>query len=189
MDIGFIRGPKNLAAVLARTEEAAPKVIESRHQGYVCYLLIIDNTLRYTWPFSMKSKSVPLPLIKIFLETHGNDKCTNHWIRTDGEGSLAICCMLHSSQRAGQHAGEDCDRFVVTKWSCGTPPPDIRSNGLVSSLLIIPSNHILGGRAGISCQLYQQQTLSLKSGRPVYPTRLGQENAQMLNTYVLLGHM
>ena len=88
MDIGFIRGPKNLAAVLARTEEAAPKVIESR-QGYVCYLLIIDNKSRYTWPFPMKSKSVPLALIKTFLETHGNHKCGNRRIRTDGEGSLA----------------------------------------------------------------------------------------------------
>ena len=88
MDIGFIRGPRNLAAVLARTEDAAPKVIESR-QGYVCYLLIIDNKSRYTWPFPMKSKSVPLALIKTFLETHGNHKCVNRRVRTDGEGSLA----------------------------------------------------------------------------------------------------
>ena len=29
MDLGFIRGPANLAAVLDRTEEAQPKVIES----------------------------------------------------------------------------------------------------------------------------------------------------------------
>ena len=88
MDIGFIRGPKNLAAVLARTEDSAPKVIESR-QGYVCYLLVIDNKSRYTWPFPMKSKSLPLALIKTFLETHGNHMCHNRRVRTDGEGSLA----------------------------------------------------------------------------------------------------
>ena len=88
MDIGFIRGPKNVAAVVARTEEAALKVIESR-QGYVCYLLIIDNKSRYTWPFPLKSKSIPLDLIKTFLQTHGNHNCINRRIRTDGEGSLA----------------------------------------------------------------------------------------------------
>ena len=88
MDIGFIRGPSNLVAVLARTEDAAPKVIESR-QGYVCYLLIIDNKSRYVWVFPMKSKSVPLTLLKTFLTIHGNHNSINRRIRTDGEGSLA----------------------------------------------------------------------------------------------------
>ena len=61
MDIGLIQGPSNLAAVLARTEKATPKVIESR-QGYVCYYLLnIDSKTRYTWTFPLKSKSVPLP--------------------------------------------------------------------------------------------------------------------------------
>ena len=57
MDIGFIRGPSNLAAVLARTEEAQPKVIESR-QGYTCYLLVIETKSRYMWTFPLKSKSL-----------------------------------------------------------------------------------------------------------------------------------
>ena len=60
MDIGFFRGPANLQAVLERTEEAQPKLIESR-QGYVCYLLIVDAKSRYVWAFPMKSKAVPPP--------------------------------------------------------------------------------------------------------------------------------
>ena len=88
MDIGFIRGPMNLEEVLARTEDSATKVIESR-QGYVCYLLIVDRKTRYMWPFPLKSKSVPPDLIKTFLTTHGHPTSPNRRIRTDGEGSLA----------------------------------------------------------------------------------------------------
>jgi hypothetical protein len=57
--------------------------------SYVCYLLIIDNKSRYVWVFPLKSKSVPLTLVQTFLTTHGNHKCVNRHIRTDGEGSLA----------------------------------------------------------------------------------------------------
>ena len=39
MDIGFVWGPANPTEVLARAQDAEPKVIESC-QGYVCYLLI-----------------------------------------------------------------------------------------------------------------------------------------------------
>ena len=95
MDIGFIRGPANLPEVLARTQDAEPKVIESR-QGYVCYLLIIDSKTRYGWPFPMKSKSVPPTLIRTFLTTHGNPTATHRRIRTDGEGSLAESTAFRS---------------------------------------------------------------------------------------------
>ena len=88
MDIGFIRGPANLAAVLARTEDAQPKIIESR-QGYVCYFLIVDFKTRYAWVFPMKSKAVPPTLIKKFLVIHGNVTAPLSTVRTDGEGSLA----------------------------------------------------------------------------------------------------
>ena len=83
MDIGLIRGPGNLAAVLAPTEDSAPKVIESR-QGLFCYLLIDDNKAQYTWVFPLNSKSLPLPFVKIFLETHGNRTCADRRIRSDG---------------------------------------------------------------------------------------------------------
>ena len=51
--------------------------------------MIIDSKSRYTWPFALKSKSVPLKLIKTFFETHGNHTTPNRRVRTDGEGSLA----------------------------------------------------------------------------------------------------
>ena len=98
MDIGFIRGPENLANVLTRREDADTKVIESRN-GYVCYLLIVDRKTRYMWPFPLKSKSVPPDLLRTFLTIHGHPTCPNKRIRTDGEGSLAesqICRNLIS---------------------------------------------------------------------------------------------
>ena len=45
MDIGFIRGPSNLQAVVDRKEEAQSKVIASRHI-FVCYLLAMDRKSR-----------------------------------------------------------------------------------------------------------------------------------------------
>jgi hypothetical protein len=88
MDIGFIRGPLNLDNVLARTEDADTKIIESRN-GFVCYLLIVDRKTRYMRPFPLKSKSVPLELLWTFLTIHGHPTCHNKCIRTDGEGSIA----------------------------------------------------------------------------------------------------
>ena len=44
----------NLESVLASTENADTKAIESR-KGYVCYLLIVDRKSRYMWPFILKS--------------------------------------------------------------------------------------------------------------------------------------
>ena len=88
MDIGFIRGPTNLQAVLDRVADVESKVIESRN-GFVCYLLIVDRKSRYMWPFPLKSKSVPSDLIKTFLTTHGHPTCSNRIIKSDGEGSIA----------------------------------------------------------------------------------------------------
>ena len=88
MDIGFFRGPSNLAAVVDRQEDPQLKIIESR-QGYVCYLLIIDRKTRKVWIFPLKSRSVPITLISMFLQLHGNRTPQRRWIRTDGEGALA----------------------------------------------------------------------------------------------------
>ena len=88
MDIGFFRGPSNLDAVVDRKADAQLKIIESR-QGYVCYLLIIDRKTRKVWVFPLKSRSVPITLISMFLQLHGNRTPQRRWIRTDGEGALA----------------------------------------------------------------------------------------------------
>ena len=91
----FIRGPLNLDNVLARTEDADTKIIESRN-GFVCYLLIVDRKTRYMWPFPLKSKSVPLELLRTFLTIHGHLTCHNKCIRTDGEGSIAESQQCHN---------------------------------------------------------------------------------------------
>ena len=88
MDLGFMRGPENLQAVVARTEDARPKIIHSR-QGYTCYLLIMDRKLRYMWAFPLKSRAVSTNLMSIFLQTHGNSTASPRIVRTGGEGSLA----------------------------------------------------------------------------------------------------
>jgi hypothetical protein len=46
MDLGFIRGPKNLQEVLQ--EGAVPKdTVPKSHVGFSSYLLIIDTATRY----------------------------------------------------------------------------------------------------------------------------------------------
>ena len=96
IDIGFFRGPENLADVVDRKAEPSMKVIESR-QGYVCYLLIIDRKTRKVWIFPLKSRAVPMPLICTFLRIHGNhEQNLPRWIRTDGEGALAHSALFRS---------------------------------------------------------------------------------------------
>ena len=94
MDIGFIRGPTNLEAVVDRREEAHTKLIDSR-QGYSCYLLIIDRRSRYLWAFPLKTKSVQPTLIDTFLTIHGyKGPAPDKVIRSDGEGSLAASAQF-----------------------------------------------------------------------------------------------
>ena len=88
MDIGFLRGPSNLQAVVDRQEEPQSKVIHSRH-NYVCYLLVIDRKSQYMWAFPLQSRSVPTDLMVTFLNVHGNATATPRTVRTDGEDSLA----------------------------------------------------------------------------------------------------
>ena len=90
IDIGFFRGPQNLQEVYDRAADPQPKLIESR-QGFVCYLLILDRVTRYIWIFPLRSKSVSLALIDLFLRTHGlqTTGAGTKVLRTDGEGSLA----------------------------------------------------------------------------------------------------
>ena len=82
MDIGFFRGPANLQEVLARTQDAQPKIIESR-QGYVCYLLIVDAKSRYVWAFPMKSKAVP-PHFDSQIFTHPRACKCDDWHNSNG---------------------------------------------------------------------------------------------------------
>jgi hypothetical protein len=73
MDIGFIRGPKNLKEVI--TAGAMPKdTVIASHDGYTLYLLIIDAATRYIWMFLLKQRTAPIALLKQFLAKHGYPK-------------------------------------------------------------------------------------------------------------------
>ncbi len=62
MDLGFIRGPKNLQDVLQ--DGAVPKeTVLKSHDGFSSYLLIIDAATRYIWVFLLKSKDPPIAII------------------------------------------------------------------------------------------------------------------------------
>jgi hypothetical protein len=70
MDLGFIRGPKNLQDVLQ--DGAVPKeTVLKSHDGFSSYLLIIDAATRYIWVFLLKSKDPPIAIIDQFLTKHG----------------------------------------------------------------------------------------------------------------------
>ena len=58
------------------------------HEGYSCYLLIIDLYTRYIWIFMSKNKHPPLQTVRQFLRTYG---LTNgvRIIRTDQGGELS----------------------------------------------------------------------------------------------------
>ena len=76
MDYGFMRGAQD-----TRTN------IRS-HEGYNCYLLIVDFYTRYTWVFLSKNKAPPVRILTTFLNTYGN-KSGPRIIRTDQGGELA----------------------------------------------------------------------------------------------------
>jgi hypothetical protein len=70
MDLGFIRGPKNLQEVLHDGATPQETIIKS-HDGFSSYLLIIDAAAKYIWVFLLKSKDPPIALVDQFLNKHG----------------------------------------------------------------------------------------------------------------------
>ena len=42
------------------------------HDGYKCYLLIVDIFIRYLWVFPSKNKHPPIKVTKQFLRTYRN---------------------------------------------------------------------------------------------------------------------
>ena len=75
MDFGFMAGKLD------------NKIIRS-HEGYNCYLLIIDYHTRYIWVFLSRNKVPPIRTISQFLRTYGNtDGVRIIW--TDQGGELA----------------------------------------------------------------------------------------------------
>jgi hypothetical protein len=70
MDLGFIRGPKNLQEVLHNGATPKETIIKS-HDGFSSYLLIDDAATRYIWTFLLKGKDPPIAIIEQFLNKHG----------------------------------------------------------------------------------------------------------------------
>lgn len=97
MDFGFVRGPKNLQALLNKRHMAEHKVrhakshhpIKTSHDGYSSYLLITNAASRHTWIFLTKTKEPPIVTLEVFLTQHGLKKDIPKFIRTDQGGELA----------------------------------------------------------------------------------------------------
>ena len=65
------------------------------HDGYNCYLLIVDLFTRYLWIFLSKNKHPPLQTVKQFLRTYGLKKGVRI-IRTDQGGELARSTLFRN---------------------------------------------------------------------------------------------
>jgi hypothetical protein len=77
MVFGFMRAS---ASNYKRRDKRKDWVVFS-YDGFLPYLLIVDETSCFVWVFMTNSKSPPLDIIKEFLIQHGHDNggsvCTN----------------------------------------------------------------------------------------------------------------
>ena len=80
------------------------KLIKS-HDGYNCYLLIVDLFTRYVWIFLSKNKHPPLKTIKQFLRTYGL-KSGVRIIRTDQGGELSKSTMFRKTLQEAHYSIE-----------------------------------------------------------------------------------
>ena len=69
------------------------KQLIKSHDGYNCYLLVVDLFTRYIWIFLSKNKHPPLRTIKQFLRTYGLKQGVRI-IRTDQGGELSKSTMF-----------------------------------------------------------------------------------------------
>ncbi len=85
MDFGFICASSD---DYQRPNTRSDRIVDS-YDGYNSYLLIVDDKLYMTWVFLTKSKSPPLEIIRLFLQTFGRDKNVGGFIRCNQGGELA----------------------------------------------------------------------------------------------------
>jgi hypothetical protein len=95
MDIGFVRGPKNLKDLLGDTQVAPQATSQLSHHGYSSYLSIVDAASQFIFCFPLKLKSPPIDLIDKFLAKHGG-ATQQKVISTDPNG------LLHKSKSFAQ---------------------------------------------------------------------------------------
>jgi hypothetical protein len=85
MDFGFICASSDDYQCLNTSSDC---IVDS-YDGYNLYLLIVDDKSSMTWVFLTKSKSPPLEIIRLFLQTFGRDKNVGRFIRCDQGRELA----------------------------------------------------------------------------------------------------
>lgn len=83
MDFGFIRAS---ASDYSSPDATKDWVVES-FDGYVAYLIIVDDATKYVWIFLRKSKTPPTDLVSHFLQMYGRK--SGGVIRCDQGGELA----------------------------------------------------------------------------------------------------
>ena len=83
MDHGFIRAS---TSDYSKPNLATDRVVES-FDGYVAYLIIMDEASRFVWVFLRKSKEPPIDLVSHFLQMYGRQ--SGGVIRCDQGGDLA----------------------------------------------------------------------------------------------------
>jgi len=83
MDFGFMRAS---SSDYSSPNIATDRVVES-FDGYVAYLIIVDEASKFVWIFLRKSKEPPIDLVSHFLQMYG--RRTGGVIRCDQGGELA----------------------------------------------------------------------------------------------------
>ena len=81
------------------------KDIIKSHDGYNCYLLIVDLFTRYLWIFLSKNKHPPLRTIKQFLRTYGLKEGVRI-IRTDQGGELSKSTLFRQALQDANYSIE-----------------------------------------------------------------------------------
>ena len=92
MDFGFMSAKVNQQLITS-------------HDGYKCYLLIVDLFTRYLWVFLSKNKHPPIKVTKQFLRTYGN-KSGTRIVRTDQGGELARSALFRSAIQEASYSLE-----------------------------------------------------------------------------------
>ena len=81
------------------------KELIKSHDGYNCYLLIVDLFTRYLWIFLSKNKHPPLQTVKQFLRTYGLKQGVRI-IRTDQGGELSKSTLFRNVLQAAGYSIE-----------------------------------------------------------------------------------
>ncbi len=74
------------ASDFGKRSKATDRAVFS-YDGYLSYLLVVDEASRYTWVFLTSSKDPPIDIVSAFLTQHGHED--GGCIRTDQGGELA----------------------------------------------------------------------------------------------------